>query len=84
MCILLTRTQTNVPLWVQTDDHVVTVNPNDYIIADLNGVVCIPQKLVKDTVAVLGPRAAADRKIARDIQAGMKFSEARRRHRVPV
>ena len=68
---------------VQTDDHIVTVNPNDYIVGDLNGVVCIPQKLIKDTIAILGPRAAADHEIARDIQAGMKFSEGRRRHRAP-
>ena len=83
VCVLLTRTQIHVPLWVQTDDHIATVNPNDYIIGDLNGVVCIPHELIKDTIAILGPRTAADHEIARDIQAGMKFSEARRRHRAP-
>lgn len=66
----------NVSLRLRTDEHTLTINPDDYIVGDLNGVVCVPRALVKDTTALLLVRAEADRRIALEIEAGAKFAEA--------
>ena len=74
----------NVPLKLRSDEQDVTINPGDYIIGDLNGIVCLPRELAEKAVSLLAPQAEADRLIALDIQAGVKFAEASKKHRVTL
>lgn len=51
------------------------------MIGDLNGVVCLPKDLAEKAIALMGPQVEADLKIAADLQKGVKFSEASKKHR---
>ncbi|RFU29409.1 hypothetical protein B7463_g6923, partial [Scytalidium lignicola] len=72
---------TNVPVKLRSDEQDVTINPGDYIIGDLNGVVCLPRELAEKVAARLAPQAEADRLVALDLLAGVKFAEASKKHR---
>ncbi|KIN05084.1 hypothetical protein OIDMADRAFT_50907 [Oidiodendron maius Zn] len=74
----------NVPVKLRSDEQDITINPGDYIIGDLNGIVCLPRELAEKAVSLLAPQAEADRLIALDIQAGVKFAEASKKHRVAL
>lgn len=78
---LLTDIQVNVPVKLRSEEQNVTVNPGDYIIGDLNGVICLPRELAEKAVALLAPQAEADRLIAIDLQAGVKFADASTKNR---
>lgn len=71
----------NVPVKLQTDEQNVTIYPGDYLIGDLNGVVCLPRELAEEAIPLMATQAEADRKIASDIQAGMTFMEASKKNR---
>lgn len=73
--------QVNVPVKLQTDEQNATINPGDYLIGDLNGVVCLPRELSEQAIVLLASQAEADRKIASDIQAGIPFVDASKKHR---
>ncbi|PNS19600.1 hypothetical protein CAC42_7444 [Sphaceloma murrayae] len=73
--------ETNVPLRLQSSDQDATINPGDILIADLNGVVCIPQQYAGKIVELMESQAAADEKVAADIKAGKTFAEASKAHR---
>jgi regulator of RNase E activity RraA len=66
---------------LQTDEQDATINAGDYLIGDLNGVVCLPKELAEKAIALMAPQVEADLKIAADIQKGMKFTEASKKHR---
>jgi regulator of RNase E activity RraA len=76
--------QVNVPVKLQSDEQNVTINPGDYIMSDLNGVVCLPRELAEEVITRLAPQAEADRLIALDIQSGMKFVDASKKHRAAL
>lgn len=57
------------------------VRPSDYIVGDLNGVVCIPRSLVAQVLEILPKIVKADELVAADIDSGAGFVEATRRHR---
>ena len=76
--------EVNVPVRLQSDEQDATINPGDLLIADLNGVVCIPQELAPRIVELMESQAAADEKMAADIRAGVSFAEASKRHRAGV
>lgn len=59
----------------------VTINSGDYIVGDLNGVVCIPRTLVVEVVTLLAHLVEADRKVAEDIDQGATFAAATKQHR---
>jgi regulator of RNase E activity RraA len=67
---------------LQTELQDATIRAGDYLIGDLNGVVCLPKELAEKAIALMGPQAEADLKIAADLQKGMGFSEASKKHRV--
>lgn len=70
------------PIQVDNDGETAVVHPGDYIVGDLNGVVCIPAALVQRTIALIAPQVEADAKIAKELQNGVPFVEASRKHRV--
>lgn len=68
--------QVNVPVKFQDLSLDVTINPGDYIVADLNGVVCIPQKLLAQVISMIAEQVAIDEKMAVAIAAGSTFADA--------
>lgn len=57
------------------------VSPDDYIVGDLNGVVCIPRSLIAQVLKILPKIVKADELVAADIDGGAGFVEATMRHR---
>ena len=80
----LTVWQINTRVKFKTNQQNVTINPGDYLVADLNGVVCIPQELAEKIVALIPSQVEADERIARDLQAGRNFVESSKEHRASV
>ncbi|KAH8817078.1 ribonuclease E inhibitor RraA/Dimethylmenaquinone methyltransferase [Xylogone sp. PMI_703] len=74
----------NVPVKLRSEEQNVTINPGDYLIGDINGVVCVPRELASRVVPLIAPQVEADKKIAADIQAGMTFVEASKKHRSAI
>ncbi|CAD6586928.1 MAG: hypothetical protein TREMPRED_004606 [Tremellales sp. Tagirdzhanova-0007] len=70
-----------VPVKISSPHQDMTVNPGDYIVADLNGVVVVPQDLAEQAVQLMQPQVDADEKMAEVIKAGMSFTEASKKFR---
>jgi regulator of RNase E activity RraA len=58
-----------------------TISPEDYIIADLNGVVLLKKVLADKVIPMMAKRASTDSKIAEALQSGMSFTEASKAYR---
>ena len=71
----------NVPVTVRDGDLAWDVNPGDYIIADLNGVVRLPKELAGEVIPLIQKQVEADEKMAEAIKGGMGFSEAAKKFR---
>ena len=71
----------NVPVKLSSPYQDITVNPGDYIVADLNGVVVMPQDLAERAVQLIQPQVDADEKMAEVIKGGMSFTEASKKFR---
>ena len=80
----LTVWQINTRVKFKTNQQNATINPGDYLVADLNGVICIPQELAEKIVALIPSQVEADERIARDLQAGRNFVESSKEHRASV
>ncbi|KAJ5605693.1 ribonuclease e inhibitor rraa dimethylmenaquinone methyltransferase protein [Penicillium lagena] len=72
----------NVPVKLQTDEQDMTINPGDYLIGDLNGVVVLPKELAEKVLPLMAKQADADAKMAVEIRKGMSFTEAGKKFRV--
>lgn len=57
------------------------VNPGDYIAADLNGVVCVPQNLAERILEILPSLVHADEQMAVAISHGSTFVDASKTYR---
>jgi regulator of RNase E activity RraA len=74
----------NVPIKLQTLEQDVVINPGDYIIGDVNGVVCLPKELAEKVVDLIPSQVEADAMISRDIKEGALFVEASKKYRAGV
>ena len=74
----------NIPVRLQSEHQEATILPGDYLIGDLNGVVCLPKGLAERAIALMASQVEADEKIAKDIQKGKTFQEASKEHRAKV
>ncbi|KAF7197398.1 4-hydroxy-4-methyl-2-oxoglutarate aldolase, partial [Pseudocercospora fuligena] len=68
--------EVDVPLRLQSTCQEATINPGDFIIADLNGVVCIPKDLARQCLDAIPAIAKADERCAEAIKQGMGVEEA--------
>ncbi|KAI0066047.1 RraA-like protein [Artomyces pyxidatus] len=59
----------------------VTVKPGDWLIADLDGVVCVPRELEGDVVKLARKGRDTDAKCLEDINKGLGVAESFKRHR---
>ncbi|KAF7532984.1 hypothetical protein G7054_g7469 [Neopestalotiopsis clavispora] len=66
----------NVPVSLQSSIQEATVQPGDFIIADQDGVVCLPAELAEKVLDVIPAIASADEKCAKAIKEGMSVQEA--------
>ena len=72
------------PVKVDNEGEATTIYPGDYIVADLNGVVCIPAKLAEQAIKLIPSQAEADARIAKDLCHGALFVEASKDHRAAL
>jgi len=75
---------TNEPVRLQSEDQDAIIKPGDFLIGDLNGVVCLPAELAERAIELMGSQVDADEKVAEDIKNGKTFSEASKEHRAGV
>ncbi|PKX91213.1 RraA family protein [Aspergillus novofumigatus IBT 16806] len=73
--------EVNVPVRLNSDVQDVWIEPGDYIIADLNGVVCLPQGLAEQVLEAIPAIAEADAKCAEAIKGGRSVETAFREFR---
>lgn len=71
----------NVPVKLQSDEQDITINPNDYLIADNNGVVVLPRDLAGEVLPIMERGAKADEQVAAAVGEGMPFAEASKKFR---
>jgi len=74
----------NVPVQLQSPDQDATINPGDYLIGDLNGVVCLPKEFAEKALELMPSQVEADIKVAEDLDRGVSFGEASKKHRAGV
>jgi regulator of RNase E activity RraA len=76
----------NVPLEIrpqgtENSSHVVTVHPGDCIVADEDGVVCVPQEDIQKVAETAGKGREVDERCMKDIKAGKGIRAAFKAHR---
>lgn len=59
----------------------VTINPGDLIVADLNGVVCIPQVFIEEILRMVPEQVKNDDDMAKAIANGSTFADASKQYR---
>lgn len=69
------------PVKLQDSELDVTIHPGDLIVADLNGVVCIPHELVEDVLTLVPKQAKIDDDMAKAIASGSTFADASKQYR---
>jgi len=65
--------EVNVPVRLNSDAQEAWIQPGDYIIADLNGVVRLPEELAERLLDAIPETAEADDKCAEGIRAGVQW-----------
>lgn len=70
-----------VPVKLASEDQDMTVQPGDYLIGDLNGVVVVPRDAAGDVVALAKKQVDADARMMEEIRRGMSLAEASKRFR---
>ncbi|KAK0730860.1 ribonuclease E inhibitor RraA/Dimethylmenaquinone methyltransferase [Lasiosphaeris hirsuta] len=78
---LLKVAAVNVPVKLQADEQDMTIQPGDYIIGDINGVVVLPKHLAELALPLMAKQVEADSAMAAAIQGGMTFTEASKKFR---
>lgn len=78
---LLKVVAVNEPVKVYNDGRDIIINPGDYLIGDVNGVVVLPRGLAEQAVPLMAKQVEADSKMAVEIQKGMTFTEASKKFR---
>ena len=79
--------EVQVPVTVNADSEqqgglgAVAVNPGDLLVADEDGVVCVPKLLEKEVLKVASQGREIDARCLKDIQSGVGVAESFRRHR---
>lgn len=76
--------QINAPVRLNSEEQEATISPGDIIIADVNGVVCLPQSLAEKAIDLIQSQVDADNAVAADIRKGRSVAEAMKEHRAGV
>jgi regulator of RNase E activity RraA len=70
-----------VPIKLQSRQDI-TVNPADYVVGDVDGVVVIPAALAEKAVSLMRPQVEADARMHKAIREGTTFTEASKQFRL--
>jgi regulator of RNase E activity RraA len=73
--------EVNVPVRLHSENQDAWINPGDYIIADADGVVRLPQSLAEEALEAIPAIAEADRKCAEGIKAGRSVQDVFKEYR---
>ncbi|KAJ4421163.1 hypothetical protein N0V82_003928 [Gnomoniopsis sp. IMI 355080] len=71
----------DVPVQLASEHQDMTIQPGDYLIGDLNGVVVLPKEAIGDVVAVAKKQVEADARMMEEINKGMSLAEASKKFR---
>jgi regulator of RNase E activity RraA len=66
---------------LQSSIQETVISPGDYIVADLNGVVCLPKQLAERCLEAIPAIALADERCAKAIKEGMSVEGAFKTYR---
>ena len=69
---------------LNSEDQDVTIHPGDFLIGDMNGVVCLPQGLAEQALELIQSQVDADEKVAADIHNGRMVADALKEHRANI
>ena len=69
------------PVKLQSDEQDIVIKPGDYFVGDLNGVVCLPKELAQKAIPLMRPQIEADEMVALELDRGMSFVDASKKHR---
>ncbi|KAJ4297312.1 hypothetical protein N0V88_004230 [Collariella sp. IMI 366227] len=72
----------NEPVKFSNDGRDIIINPGDYLIGDVNGVVVLPMEIAEQALPLMAKQVDADSKMAVEIKKGMTFTEASKRFRL--
>ncbi|KAL9009441.1 MAG: hypothetical protein Q9173_005531 [Seirophora scorigena] len=73
--------EVNRPVTLQSDEQPeVVIRPGDYLVGDVNGVVCLPQHLAEKVLALIPSQVEADKRIGVEIDNGGNFAELMLQH----
>lgn len=73
--------QVNVPVTFHDARVDATITPGDWIVGDLNGVICVPRAIAAEVVELLPQLGEAEGKVEADIDNGVPFAVASKEHR---
>ena len=73
--------EVQVPVKLQTDLQEAVIYPDDYLVADMEGVTCVPKDLVEETIEQAKKFRQADELSAVDIAKGYPFVDVARKYR---
>ncbi|KAL8648428.1 MAG: hypothetical protein Q9210_004996 [Variospora velana] len=77
--------EANGPVTLQSEEQPDTViRPGDYLMGDIDGVVCVPKHLMEKVLALMPSQVEADERIAVEIDHGKTFGDASRLWRADV
>ncbi|CAK1363991.1 unnamed protein product [Cercospora beticola] len=74
----------NGPVRFNSEEQDSYINPGDILIADLNGVVCLPKDLAEQALDLIASQVEADENVAKDIRNGVLVGESMKKHRANV
>jgi hypothetical protein len=77
----LTEKLINMPVKLQPDEQEAVIKLGNYLIENLNGVVCLPRELAAKAVPLMGPQVEVNEKVAAELERGVTFMEASKKHR---
>lgn len=72
------------PVRLNSEEQEAIISPGDIIVADENGVVCIPQSLAEKALDLIQSQVDADENVAADINEGRSVADAMKEHRAKV
>jgi regulator of RNase E activity RraA len=73
--------EVGIPVKLNSNAYEAWINPGDYIIADIDGVVCLPKDLAEDVLGVVESIVRADEKCAEGIREGRSVEDVFREFR---
>jgi regulator of RNase E activity RraA len=73
----------NIPIEIPSDGGfpAVVVNPGDYMVADEDGVVCVPWDMMSSVIELAAKGREVDARCMEDIKAGKSIQETFKKHR---